>query len=462
MALKNHMDTTQIDILVIEDDPITATALQRIVEGAGYSASRALTINDAIECISTCKPRIVLLDLSLPDGDGTNLIKQIKRQGVNEVIVISGSGDTEQTRKCLEAGVFDFIPKPADSQSIILAVRRADGARRLQERQSTQYPSALKTGFGSLEGVSFASLEMLAGVKTTASLQSFNALITGQPGVLKADVAALLHQYSGRSGEALIVSCSSEIDDQNRSRFFGVQQGDNPEHVIASSAYLNLTRGGTLVLDDLSALPIDIQHRLSVCIDSGEYLARQALIPTKLDCNIIGVLREPISSALTAGRLYEPLLYQLSINTINVPPLVERRDDIKFYALQAISQLNDAYSTEKSLSVEFLDQLTSYYWPGNLVELKNCLFSAYQTTEQGDEIKPNNSWFNSSGNQTPSLIKPFVGQRFSAVEKQLIEATLLANENNKSKTAKVLGISLKTLYNRLNTYSGPSTAAEIQ
>jgi two-component system nitrogen regulation response regulator NtrX len=179
---------------------------------------------------------------------------------------------------------------------------------------------------------------MLTTIREVASTQRFNALITGQPGVIKADVAALLHQYSGRSGKALIVNCSSENDDQALKRFFGSNLGDSLDRVKGiSPSYLNSTHGGTLVLDDLSALPLTIQRRLALFLERGEALAVQALTPTQHDSNIIGVLREPIDSALSAGRLHEALLYELSINTILVPPLVERRDDIKFYAQQAIA-----------------------------------------------------------------------------------------------------------------------------
>ena len=446
-------EATGIDILIVEDDPLTAAALTRVVEGAGYSAKSTLSLDGALKLINDCRPRIVLLDLSLPDGDGVEFIRQLKCKHPLEVIIVSGSNDTNRVRKCLSAGVFDFIAKPAVSDNILRAVRRADGARRLQEPLIAPHPSTLKPGFGSLEGGSLANREMLAEITKVASSDNFCALITGQPGVLKVDVAYLLHRYSGRKGRALIVKCSEEDDDQVQARFFGsLLSGEAGQFNNPAEPYLDATLDGTLVLDDLSALPVDVQHNLTDFLERYDVPPEPASMPATRYCNVIGILREPIDIALREGRLHESLLAKLSVNTILVPTLIERRDDIPFYVRQAIAQLNDAYSTEKSVSEDYMVQLTSYNWPGNLIELKNCLFAAYQSAEPGDEIKAGSSPSLLKNSNASSLISALVGQRFDTVEQQLIEATLAANNNNKSKAAKILGISLKTLYNRLASY----------
>ena len=460
------------EVLIVEDDLNTATALQKLLERAGYRSEFSLSLTAALDHTRAQKPRIVLLDLSLPDGQGENVVSTFKQLGANEIIVISGSGDPERTRQCLRQGAFDFIEKPVNAKSLIRAVRRADGARRLQLTHSIDYPLELKPGLGSLEGRSIASQKMLEQIRQIARLPEYNVLITGQSGVLKADVAAIIHRYSGRTGPALYVNCASENDEQAQHRFFGGQlEGNNTDNDADNDAdndegnlesgdvssqrpgYLHKAHLGTLVLDDISSLPIVIQKGLAEFVESGEAMVEMALTPTKLDCVLVGVLREPIDTAIDADRLYKPLLDILSSHTIAVPPLVDRQDDIEFFARQAVEQLNKVFSTEKSLSVEIVDYMKSYYWPGNLVELKNFVFDAYRATEAGDEMNPDISWFHSIDDEANDNILPFVGQTFRDVEKQLIEATLVSVDHNKRKAAGILGISVKKLYNRLAEYN---------
>ena len=219
-----------------------------------------------------------------------------------------------------------------------------------------------------------------------------------------------------------------------------------------SRSYLKKADGGTLVLDDVTSLSIDIQRRLESFMSTGKVLASNALTPSEYDCSIIGILRESPEVAFAEQRLYDPFYFRLASNTLHVPPLVERSEDIEFFARCAVDQLNKVFDTEKSLSDAMLEQLRSHYWPGNQVELRNTLLTAYRLTEAGDEIGADPSLFVESDSGVNDQIAPFIGQTFSEVEKQLIEATLAANGNNKSQSAKVLGISLKTLYNRLNSY----------
>lgn len=448
-----------LDVLIVEDDCDTALAMQRILQRAGFSADHVQRLADASEKVSQHPPSIVLLDLSLPDGDGVEAIRRLTASGETQVIVISGTDDAERTRKCLQAGVFDFLVKPVDARELVFAVRRADSHRRKGIVSTTAYPPELKLGFGALEGTSVASQNLVSQIRNAARATPGHALITGQPGVLKADIAALLHRYSKRSGRAYIISCASETGQQAMDRFFGDHDRpfDGSEHGI--ECYLKKAEGGTLVLDDVSSLPIDIQRRLHGFMVSGTVLARNALTPDTYECAVIAILREPTEAALAAGRLHDPFYYTLVKNCIKVPPLVERKDDIEYFARTAVAQLNQVFDTEKSLSDAILEQLRGHYWPGNQVELKNTLLTAYRLTEDGDEIAADLTLFVENETGVSDQIAPFIGQAFSDVERQLINATLAANDNNKSQTAKVLGISLKTLYNRLNNYEKEGAAA---
>lgn len=448
-----------LDILIIEDDANTARSMQRVLEREGYSATCAHSLSEAMQIALVRKPRIALLDLLLPDGDGVDCIENLKVRGVRDVIVVSGTDDAERTRNCLQAGVFDFILKPASAEDVVRSIRRSDGHGRQRQVVTGDYPIALSLGFGSLEGSSAASVKLSNSIRQAAAQRTPFALLTGQPGVLKADIAALLHHFTGRPGSALLVNCASENDHGAQWRFFGGWEHPTEVHSASHDGYFDKANGGTLVMDDISSLDVNLQRRLAAYLKSGEIYPLNSLNPSIYDCALVCILRESAEQALENGRLDESFYYAIAGSTIDVPPLVERQQDIVFFAKQAVSQLNQLFGQEKSLSVAMLDQLKSYYWPGNLVELKNCLLAAYRRTEAGDEIKPDNTLFTSLGEMSNDKITPFVGQSFQQVEKLLIEATLADNNGNKSRTAQVLGISLKTLYNRLNSYEESKESA---
>ncbi len=446
-----------LDVLIVEDDVATATALQRVLERAEFKADNVQTLSEAIERVEQSPPAVLLLDLSLPDGDGVDAIRNLSAAGVGQIIVISGTDDAERTRRCLQAGVFDFLVKPAQARDLLLAVRRADAHRRKSTVATRDYPPELTLGFGAMEGKSQASQDLFRQLRQVGDKAPCPALIIGQPGVMKDDVAALLHQFGNRPGKAYVISCASETGQQAVDRFFGNAESDEANGI---ESYLKKADGGTLVLDDVSTLSLDIQQRLKSFMISGKALSSNALTPTKYNCSIVGILREPAEAALTEGRLYDPFYYTLAKNTIRVPPLVERKEDIELFARRAVDQLNRVFDSEKSLSTEMLEQLRGHYWPGNQVELKNTLLTAYRLTEDGDEIGADPTLFVESDSGVSDQIAPFIGMAFKDVEEQLIKATLQACDNNKSQSAKVLGISLKTLYNRLNRYEEEQTAVE--
>lgn len=443
-------DTMTLDVLIVEDEPSIAAALVRVVENAGYEVESVQTSTAALQMAEFLRPRLVLLDLSLPDATGVDLISKLKLKGVKEVIVVSGTQNAEITRRCLTAGVFDFIQKPAKSSEIVRSLRRADGARRLLSREVLESPSPLELGFGSLEGNSHASVKLLDDLNHIATQPRYNALITGQPGVLKCDVAALLHRYAERGGGGVLVNCASENDQLSLARFF--RSGHEVCGANLPLTYLESAQDGTLVLDDLTTLPIHVQQALSEYIDDASGGKKNDVFVDPHNCCVVGIIREPIESALSEGRLYEPLLQQLAINTVSVPSLIERKQDIEFFASKAVEYLNEAYDSEKCLSKAFIRRLSVHHWPGNMVELKNCIFQAYQATENGEEINPKSMFLTQNNHRASKRISLLVGQSYTVVEKQLIEATLEANRNNKSKSAEVLGVSLKTLYNRLSSY----------
>ena len=436
------------DVLIVEDDVAVAKALQKLLNRSGYSTAVAHTLKEADRILtSTCS--IVLLDLTLPDGDGIDAVNRIKSAGVNEIIIVSGTDDAKRTRQCLQAGVFDFVLKPASAEEVLRAVRRADAFHQQGRIRARDYPARLTPGFGGLQGQSASSVRLLQAIQDAAASHPVRALITGQSGVLKADIAAQIHEASGRQGHALIINAANETNENALSRFFATSIEDvaNRE-VTREKTYLQKAAEGTLVIDDLSNLPLLIQQRLALLLDT-DYTRSDADSAILKDIGIMGILREPLELALETGRLHNSLYYVLSGHEIQVPPLVERKQDISLLAEKAVEQLNQIFGSEKSLSAELVEKFERYYWPGNLVELRNILLAAYRLTENGEEIRPDSRLFSDADREQSPDIKTFVGKNFQEVERMLIKATLKANNNSKTASAKMLGIGVKTLYNRL-------------
>ncbi|MFK8083330.1 MAG: sigma-54-dependent transcriptional regulator [Granulosicoccus sp.] len=452
MATKNSAHNFH-DILLVDDDPDTLKALQRVLEVEHYQTRSASSAKGALNSVRERLPAIVLLDLGLPDSVGVELLRTLLEEGVPYVIVVSGTDSAETTRQCLREGAFDFILKPAHRDDLLKAIRRATSSYQINQVKSYAYPVELKPGFGSLETPSQASRNMFGLLKKLAAGKQANALITGNAGLFKRDVAALLHHYTRRSGPALLINCALETDGNAVDRFMthaGKAKDQTP------GGYLERATDGTLILDDISLLPKSVQDALADYITRNMEIIRldQNISPSR-SCNVVGILKEAMRDALDSGRLQSSLYSVLAPNQIVVPALKDRPEDVIFFARHAVSQLNSLLNMEKSLSNDFLEFLSTQSWEGNLIELKNRLLTAYRGTEDGEEIVfdallwPSATSDDANSSTYAPNINPLIGTTLADAEMQLIKATLASVNENKSKAAKILGISVKTLYNRL-------------
>lgn len=441
------------DILLVDDDLDTLNALRRVLQAEQYLVDTASTGEDAIKRVESAPPHIILLDLGLPDADGVELLRTLLCKGVKHVIIVSGTGCAETTRSCLRAGAFDFILKPAGRDELLQAVRRATSVYEVGQVTTQSYPLELKPGFGALETPSDKSQQLFSQLKKMSTSSPANALIGGPAGLFKRDIAALIHHYNGRSGPALLINCALETDNDTLRRFTKtVNSNSKCTHV----AYTDQAIDGSLILDDISLLPSSVQRWLATYIKRANTAEDQTQEASRRQSfNIIGILRESADLALSEGRLDSELYTGLSINHILVPALNERIEDVAVYARRAIAQLNTIFQYEKSMSQEFVDFLTTQPWEGNLVELKNRLLIAYRGTENGEEIVhdpllwPSTKEVECVHTEKATGVAGVVGVSLDVAERRLIKATLASVDDNKRQAAKILGISVKTLYNRL-------------
>ncbi len=437
--------------LVIEDDPATATAVARVVESLGHDVTCAHTLAEARKSVEASVPELVLVDLGMPDGDGVGMVAELRALGVEDFIVISGAQTQERVVESLRAGVADFLVKPVKLSEIHRVVTRVVQAR--QDRLiGVATPAASPVVEPArLVGTSEATRQLRHAVQRVSTMSPVRAIVTGASGVGKRNIAASIHEASGATGRALYVNCASEVDDSGSRRFFGhvADGGDGREE----EGYVALAAGGTLVLDDLSQLPKELQSTLITFLNTGKVTPSNGYKARKVECAVIGILREPVAQAFESGRLREDLYYALAEAIVAVPSLSERQEDTLEIAERTIAALNAASNTDKSLSEDLRARLRDYAWPGNVVELKNVLRAAHAGTAPDEEIGVDSVFVPALAEGSSEPAAHLVGNSFWEVEKKLLLATLEHTEGNKRQAARILGISLKTLYNRLHAYS---------
>jgi len=437
--------------LIIEDDVATANAIGKVVSALGHTVTIANTLKEARSAAEKSLPGLVLVDLGMPDGDGVSIVAELREIGVEDFVVISGETGQHKAVESLRAGVADFLSKPVKLSEIHRVLTRV-----IQQREDRQVGVAIPTAGPVIEparlvGSSEAARHLRHSVQRVARMQPVRTVVAGAPGVGKRNIAASLHLESGVTGSMVYVNCAQEIDDAAPSRFFGRRAADGSTRPI--DGYVQVADGGNLVLDDLSSLPAALQSKLITFLSTGMVIPVDGQRSVRVECGLIGILREPLAKAFESGRLKEDLYYALAQTVITVPPLSERAEDTLEIAEGAIAELNAQSGSEKALSPELRERLRNYAWPGNVVELKNILRAAHAGTPPDGEILVSHVFAPalSDGGSDPAA--HLVGNSFWEVEKKLLLATLDSTDGNKRQAAKLLGISLKTLYNRLHAYS---------
>lgn len=445
-------DKVAHSVLVVEDNHDTADLLCKIIQRAGFEATACYSIEGAKKSLDNQVPSIALVDLGLPDGGGVSLIETLAKNNVEHIIVVTGSQDINTTLSCLRAGVFDYLQKPVSAQDLVSAIRRIT---RAENRQKIHYFDEMFDVPSRVIGLNSDSKEscvLRSSIKSAATSKFLHTLITGEPGVLKPEIASLVHKHSCHDAPLIYINCGVENDSLASTRFFGKI---SDEHESASTneengeGYLKKAGKGSLLLDDLSHLPKFIQAALLDFLKHGHYRPDGSLSIEKSNARVLAVLREPSEDAFNSGRLLPELYYLLARNEIAVPPLRQRGKDIGTLIDVAVAEMNQLFGTEKSVSPDLKSLLENHSWPGNFIEFKNVLLTSYSATEDGEEMVMNARVLPNLQSGVDSTINNFVGDSFWDIERKLMFATLESVNGNKQKAAKLLGVSLKTLYNRL-------------
>ena len=321
---------------------------------------------------------------------------------------------------------------------------------------------AMQGKFGCLYGNSPAMLEVFKMIERVSPSEA-SVLIVGESGCGKELVAQTIHEMSPRAdGPCVAINCGALPATLIEAELFGYEKGAFTGAAKSHQGFFERAEGGTLFLDEITEMPTDMQVRLLRVLETGRFTRVGG--DRELACNIriIAATNRDPQQAMQDGLLREDVLYRLAVFPLTLPPLRERGDDLILLAEHFLAELNLEYGTDKRLADGGVEKLRNHSWPGNVRELKNCMQRAYIMADEVIDIVTAMP-FQSSQRASPGHILEFkVGTSLTEIERAAIFATLDRYQGNKRRTAKVLGVSLKTLYNRLNEYAAQKDPQEAE
>jgi two-component system response regulator AtoC len=443
--------------LVVDDDSDTAEMMASLIASEGFSVAVAGSLQGARRQMAMQEPDVVLLDLQLPDGSGIDLVEDIKALPATEVVLITGHASLETSIQALRLGAADYLRKPLNVKQLRGVLSRVRRPSTLRADAETMQETLESDGhFGLLWGRSAAMrkvYEQILRVSGTA----VTVFVTGESGSGKELVSRTVHDLSRRRGKPfLAVNCGAISPNLIESVIFGHERGSFTGAERQHQGFFERASGGTLFLDEITEMPLDLQVKLLRVLETGTFMRVGSMEVMETDIRLVAASNRDPHQAMMAGKLREDLFYRLNVFPIKLPALRECSDDIGLIAGHFLEEISRREGQYKRFSPEALTRLAAYRWPGNVRELRNIVYRAYvmsrDSTIDGDSVPSNNDAPAPSGRGAP-MLNIEVGTSLAEIERQVTLATLEFYGRQKERTAAALGVSLKTLYNRLKEYS---------
>ena len=435
-------------ILIIDDEENLRKLMTKVVALEGYSVIEASNIKDGMKAMSKDNITTVITDVKLPDGNGIDLTTRIKSEyPATEVIVLTAYGTIQDGVRAIKNGAFDYLTKGDHQEKLIPLLSKAYEKATLQQKiQSLETRLQQKFGFESIIGKSKEIVHAVTLAKKVSTTDA-TVLLLGETGVGKEVFAQAIHYESNRKTKTLVsLNCSAFPKDLLESELFGHAEGAFTGAVKQKKGLIEEAHGGTLFLDELGEMSLDLQAKLLRVLENGEFYRVGDSHIRKVDVRIIAATNRPLEKESETGSFRKDLFYRLSVFTVQVPSLRERNEDIKLLADFFIHQF--ALKTNKAVPTMangFLEALKSHPWKGNIRELKNvierCIILSDSSQLEADLLPLD---FNTDESSLTLDL--------SSVEKSHIKKVLLHTQGNKTQTAKLLGIGLTTLYQKIKDY----------
>ncbi|MGJ1433705.1 sigma-54-dependent transcriptional regulator [Sphingobacterium spiritivorum] len=441
-------------VLLIDDEHKLRTLLARIIglEGEGYEVTEADSLKAALRQLNKADYDVVLCDVKLPDGDGVSFIPQIKTlQPLAEVILLTAYGNIPDGVNAIKNGAFDYITKGDDNHRIIPLLNKAYDKASLAKRvHQLELKIEKKYSFESIIGKSKAVLQAVALGKKVAPMDT-TVLLLGETGTGKEVFAQAIHYESNRKSKPFVaINCSAFGREILESELFGHREGAFTGASKDKKGLFEEANTGTIFLDEIGEMSIDLQAKLLRVLESGEFLKVGDTKATRVDVRILAATNRNLEEEIAKEHFRSDLYYRLSVFTITLPPLRERQEDVELLA-QYYMQI---YALKANLSSvtctpDYLNALKNYSWKGNIRELKNIIERSVIVSD-GNVLDMTCLPDEFNRIDRESLYQsPF---SMALAEQAHIQKVLLHTQGNKAEAARLMGIGIATLYRKIEEY----------
>jgi len=454
-------------VLVVDDETASRKGLQALLEKQGYRVEAAATGAEALEKARSFRPAVVIADLVMPGMDGLELLRSLQEETpFATTILLTGQGSIETAVQAMKAGAYDYLTKPVDLGRLTFLLEKALDRARIGREVALLRRELGTADRPALLGRSAAVKAVLQQIEQAAP-STTPVLILGESGTGKELVARTLHALSPRARAPFVgVNCAAIAESLLESEVFGHEKGAFTGAVERRIGCFEMADGGTLLLDEVAEMHPGVQAKFLRVLEERTFRRIGGKTEIQVDVRVIAATNQDPETAVRKGKLRADLFYRLNVFPITLPPLRERPEDIP---LLAEAFLRESAATEgravRAIASEALELLQRYAWPGNVRELRNAIERA-TLLANGETIESSHLPETVRGPRTTSGTSPTLtiplGTTVEEAEKTLILKSLELAGNNKTRAAGILGISVKTLYNKLVRYqsSGAIPSAE--
>ncbi|MFC4276931.1 sigma-54-dependent transcriptional regulator [Achromobacter aloeverae] len=437
-------------VLIVDDESPVRTALAEIVKDEGFTVAQASDLREAKIQILRQAPDLVLSDLQLPDGNGLEIFQALSSPNV-DVVFITGHASVESAVDALRLGAIDYLLKPVNIQRLKMVLGRMPRNADLSSWGGTFEEDGR---FGKMLGRSEPMKLLYKQIAKVAPTEA-TVLLMGDSGTGKELAAQAIHELSARrKGPFLPVNCGAISPNLIESEMFGHERGSFTGADRQHKGYFERAAGGTLFLDEITEMPVDLQVKLLRVLETGLFMRVGTNREIASDVRVVAATNRNPEEAVAEGKLREDLYHRLNVFPLELPPLRERGDDVLLIAQRYLDILNKERGADKKFTSGTLDAMRRHAWPGNVRELKNYVHRAFILADD-NEIRANVVPLQMAPEKATvgTQITVPVGVPLADADRQLIFATLEQCGGVKKHAAEILGISLKTLYNRLEEYA---------
>jgi two-component system response regulator HydG len=446
---------TLLNLLIVDEERSVRDACREVASALGYRASAAESVEQALRMADSQSIDVAFLGLKLPGSGGLEALRQLKsRRPDIEVVVMTGHGTVESAVQAMKAGAYDYVTKPFSMEQLKLLLDRVSAHLRLKtENRMLREKIKSKQGFGSIIGRA-PEMDKLYRIIAKAAHSIHPVLILGESGTGKEMVARAIH-HSGpfRDKPFIPVDCGSLVPTLIESELFGYVKGAFTGAMQSKEGLLAIAEGGTVFLDEVAELPVDLQAKMLRALQEKEIRPVGSTKRVPINVRILAATNKDLEQAVMQGSFRRDLYFRLNVLSLRIPPLRERRQDIPLLAGSFLERLSQSSGRAHELSDDAMKVLLAYDWPGNVRELENCLERCCAMTS-GPIIHVVDLPSSITGapiqltTTTPETrILPM-----SEIEKQTILGTIAQLNGDKLMAAKLLGIGKTTLYRKLKEY----------